>query len=96
MSTYESPQPPILETERKTATFSIRQIETGISGVRCMRSMGFSGYSYLSASTGLSFEARQAGYSAKIMLTPKPKASAPKNTVGVSKGVMLMLPEVAA
>src|SRR5208283_5836497 len=46
-------------------------------------------YSYLKASTGLSLDARHAGYNAKITLTPIPKPKAPKNTSGVNSGVTL-------
>ena len=45
-------------------------------------------YSYLNASTGLSFEARQAGYRAKMTLTPMPKPNASTNTSGDRMGVM--------
>ena len=46
-------------------------------------------YSYLKASTGLSLDARQAGYRAKMTLIPTPKAKAPTNTSGVNSGVTL-------
>jgi hypothetical protein len=45
-------------------------------------------YSYLRASTGFSFDALQAGYNAKITLTPMPNANARIRTSGVSMGVM--------
>ena len=48
--------------------------------------MGLTIYSYLSASTGLSLEARHAGYSAKTTLEQTPKAIAPIMTMGVKTG----------
>ena len=41
------------------------------------------------ASTGFSFEALQAGYRAKIMLTASPKANAPVKTAGVKTGIIV-------
>ena len=49
-------------------------------------------YSYRRASTGRSLDALQAGYNAKITLTPIPKANAPPNTVGDRTGVMVKAP----
>src|SRR4030066_539279 len=52
-------------------------------------------YSYLKASTGLSFDARHAGYNAKVTLTPMPNPNAPRNTVGVKTGVLPRPPPAA-
>src|ERR1035437_8445538 len=54
--------------------------------------VGAEAYSYRRASTGLSLDARHAGYSAKITLTPMPNAKAPTKTSGVSRGVILNPP----
>lgn len=53
-------------------------------------------YSYRNASTGLSRDALQDGYNAKIILTINPKPKAPIRTVGVITGVIVIPPATAA